>query len=371
MNSFLLLSALAVVNLNLFPRHDGVVAEFVGEQILEPAVWASGNTLRIDFSEPVNFLETRFLPIWIDRLVEDSTGVTIEFDELIESADWALSGDSMAMIVFARAEDAVLLPSVSWQAPPAPPDTSTWSDSLVFAALERGEGSPWLVDFDCIVIDPGHGGRDPGAVGASGSQEKDRTLEISLMVRDLLRIRLPDLRVVLTRSTDDYVSLGARTRIANRNRADLFVSIHCNAAPNRSAHGFETYFLSRARTDDARAVQMLENNALELDETVAAPEDPLSFLLADMSQSIFQNQSSHLAGAIQSSFSQAFPVRRDRGVKRAGFYVLRGAYMPAVLVEVGFISNLEEEQGLKSLDFRFKTAQAIVESIVEYSEGEN
>jgi N-acetylmuramoyl-L-alanine amidase len=191
------------------------------------------------------------------------------------------------------------------------------------------------------------------------------------MVRDLLRIRFPELRVVLTRTVDRYVSLGDRTRMANTSRADLFVSIHCNAAANSSAAGFETYFLSRARTDDARAVQMLENNVLELDDATAAPEDPLSFLLADMAQSVFQNQSSHLAGAIQSNFSQLFPDRRDRGVKRAGFYVLRGAYMPAVLIEVGFISNPREEQLLKSLDFRFRVAQAIVDSIVEHAEREN
>lgn len=371
MNELLLLSISAAVTLNLFPRYDGVVVELIGQQVLNPIVQASGNTVRIDFNEPVQWLETTSLPIWVDGLSADSSGFTVEFDLLIVSADWALSGDSMSMIVFARAEEEILLPPVAWQAPPVPPDTTLWSDSLVFAALERGEGSPWLVDFDCIVIDPGHGGRDPGAVGASGSREKDRTLEISLMVRDLLRIRLPELRIVLTRTVDEYVSLGARTRMANRNRADLFVSIHCNAAENRSANGFETYFLSRARTDDARAVQMLENNVLELDEVSSIPDDPLSFLLVDMAQSMFQNQSSHLAGAIQSSFSTAFPVRRDRGVKRANFYVLRGAYMPAVLVEVGFISNPEEEQGLKSLDFRFRAAQAIVESIVEYAERES
>ena len=371
MSHLLFLSIFASVALNIFPRYDGVVIELIGQSVLDPAVHASDHTIRIDFNEPVQCQGTSSLPIWIERLSADSSGFAVEFDHLIKSADWALSGDSMSMIVFARAEEEILLPPVAWQAPPAAPDTTIWSDSLLFAALERGEGSPWLVDFDCIVIDPGHGGRDPGAVGASGSQEKDRTLEISLMVRDLLRIRLPELRVVLTRTVDQYVSLGARTRMANRNRADLFVSIHCNAAENRSAHGFETYFLSRARTDDARAVQMLENNVLELDEVSTVPDDPLAFLLADMAQSMFQNQSSHLAGAIQNSFSQAFPVRRDRGVKRAGFYVLRGAYMPAVLVEVGFISNPEEEQELKSLDFRFKAAQAIVESIVEYAERES
>ncbi|MCK5785588.1 MAG: N-acetylmuramoyl-L-alanine amidase [Candidatus Sabulitectum sp.] len=371
MSGLILISIMSGIALNLFPRHDGVVVELIGQQRLDPIIHASGNTLQMCFNAPVEWIEGTPLPIWINRVAADSSSVTVEFDQLIVSADWALSGDSMAMIIFARAENEILLPPVAWQSPPVPPDTSLWSDSLVYAALERGEGSPWLVDFDCIVIDPGHGGRDPGAVGGSGSQEKDRTLEISLMVRDLLRIRLPELRIVLTRSVDEYVSLGERTRMANRNRADLFVSIHCNAAVNRSAHGFETYFLSRARTDDARAVQMLENNVLELDEVSTVSDDPLSFLLADMAQSIFQNQSSHLAGSIQNSFTSTFPVRRDRGVKRAGFYVLRGAFMPAVLVEVGFISNPEEEQALMSLDFRFRAAQAIVESIVEYAGREN
>jgi N-acetylmuramoyl-L-alanine amidase len=371
MNQYVLYPAIAAIGLNLFPRHDGVVIELIGQEALSPVVHASGSTVRVDFNRKVQWEEAGTLPIWLDALSTDSTGFTACFDSLIVSADWALNGDSTAMIVFARSGEEVLLPPVAWQAPPPPPDTTLWSDSLVYAALERGEGSPWLVDFDCIVIDPGHGGRDPGAVGGNGSREKDRTLEVSLMVRDLLRIRFPELRVVLTRTVDRYVSLGDRTRMANTSRADLFVSIHCNAAANSSAAGFETYFLSRARTDDARAVQMLENNVLELDDATAAPEDPLSFLLADMAQSVFQNQSSHLAGAIQSNFSQLFPDRRDRGVKRAGFYVLRGAYMPAVLIEVGFISNPREEQLLKSLDFRFRVAQAIVDSIVEHAEREN
>lgn len=371
MTGFLFLAVLVGISVNLFPRHDGVVVELIGQQKLEPLIQASGNTIRIQMNDQIELTENDLIPIWINQLYSDSSTLTIEFDSMISSADWALSGDSMALLVFARALEPILLPPVAWQAPPAPPDTSLWSDSLVFAALERGEGSPWLADFDCIVIDPGHGGRDPGAVGLSGSQEKDRTLEIALMVRDLLQIRMPESRIVLTRNVDDYVSLGARTRIANRNRADLFVSIHCNAATNRTANGFETFFLSRARTDDARAVQMLENNVLEMDETSVLPDDPLSFLLADMAQSIFQNQSSHLAGSIQRSFAEAFPVRINRGVKQAGFFVLRGAYMPAVLIEVGFISNPIEEQGLKSLDFRFRAAQAIVDSIIEYAEREN
>ncbi len=372
MNIVFVLVSLLGVTLNLYSRNDGVVAEFIGDGKLTPQISASEFAVSVNMSDSIQHSDSYSLPLWIEYISFDSTGVVFVFSDRIASVDWALSRDSMSLVLHAIAFEAVQLPSVVWQAPPLRPDTALWSDSLVFSALERGEGSPWLANFDCIVLDPGHGGRDPGAVGPSGSFEKDRTLEIVLMVRDLLRIRMPELSVVLTRKNDEYVSLGSRTRMANRNRADLFVSIHCNAAVNASANGFETYFLSRARTDDARAVEILENNVIELDdEQFVVPDDPLSFLLADMAQSIFQNQSSYLAGSVQNSFSGSFPVRRDRGVKRAGFYVLRGAYMPAVLIEVGFISNPEEEQELKTLDFRFKVAQAIVESIIEYSGREN
>lgn len=371
MREILTVLAVTSATLTVFPRYDGVILELAGNCRLNPEVQGSGYSLIVDAGEEVSLNITDGLPVWLDELTVEGTGFAAEFDSLISGADWALSGDSMVMIIFARSSDPVELPAIAWQGPPPPPDTSMLSDSLIFQAFESGYGSPWLVDFDCIVLDPGHGGRDPGAVGPSGSYEKDRTLEIALMVRDLLSIRLPELRVVLTRTTDDYVSLGARTRIANRNRADLFVSVHCNAATNRQANGFETFFLSRARSDDARAVEMLENGVLQMDDVPSVPSDPLSFLLADMAQSIFQNQSSVFAGTVQSGFRSSFPQRRDRGVKRAGFYVLRGAYMPAVLIEVGFISNPGEERELLSLDFRFRAAQAIVEAIVDYAERES
>jgi N-acetylmuramoyl-L-alanine amidase len=364
-----LLFAVSSAALNLYPRYDGVVLEVVGGGALRPETSARGMALRVDLGVHVD-LPGGFLPMWIDSLATDSLGFTVFFDEAISTADWALGRDSMAMIVFARAGQPVELPTVAWQAPPPPPDTTYWSDSLMYEVFAQGGASPWMTSFECVVIDPGHGGRDPGAVGPLGTYEKDRALEIALMVRDLLAIRMPELRVVLTRSDDRYVSLGERTRMANRNRADLFVSIHCNAAVNREAHGFETFYLSRARTDEARAVELLENQVIDMEDVSASPDDPLSFLLADMAQSIFLNQSSHLAGIIQKSFGESFPGRRDRGVKTAGFYVLRGAYMPAVLVEVGFISNPSEERQLLSLDFRFRAAQAIVESIVKYAESE-
>jgi len=371
MRELVLFAAVFSVSLNLYPRYDGVVLELIGDTPLNPVVSAGSYCLRIETGQTVLPFTLEGLPLWIDSIAVDSCGLVVIFNDLITSADWALSRDSMVMLIFARAGEPLDLPHISWQGPPPPPDMSIWSDSLIFEAFESGDVSPWLADFDCVVIDPGHGGRDPGAVGPSGTYEKDRTLEMALMVRDLIGITRPELRVVLTRVSDEYVSLGERTRIANMNRADLFVSIHCNAAVNSDAHGFETFFLSSARTDDARAVEMLENNVLDMDDVSQQPDDPLSFLLADMAQSVFQNRSSLLAGSIQSGFRSVFPGRRDRGVKRAGFYVLRGAYMPAVLIEVGFISNPVEERGLLSLDFRFRAAQAIVESIMEYAEREN
>ncbi len=222
------------------------------------------------------------------------------------------------------------------------------------------------------MLDPGHGGRDPGAVGPSGTYEKDRTLQIALLVRDLMALEMPSVRVILTRDSDSYASLGSRTRLANASRADLFVSIHCNASTRREAEGFETYFLSLARSDDARAVAALENGsaAYDLPEESSPAGDPLQFLLADMAQNIYLENSSSLAGLIQSNISAELPALSDRGVKQAGFYVLRGAWMPSILVESAFISNPGEEQLLGSLDFRFRIARAIVSSIRGFATGQ-
>ena len=306
------------------------------------------------------------------HLSQDSTLLTVRMDSSLASVDYAAGRDSTVWLFFMRAEQPVSLPELAWEGPPDPQTTqdsarALYSDSLVYASFESGERSPWLEDFDCVVLDPGHGGRDPGAVGFSGSYEKDRTLEVALLVRDLLKIRSPGLRVVMTRQDDRYVSLGARTRMANRERADLFVSIHCNASTNRDARGFETYYLSRARTDDARAVAALENRAARYDEESPSPDDPLSFLLADIAQRIYLNHSSQLAGTIQNRLRGINIGQPDRGVKQAGFYVLRGAFMPAVLVELAFISNSSEERLLETLDYRYQAAEAIVAAIMEFA----
>ena len=367
----LLLSTASPINTRVIPRFDGMLMELTSTEPIAADVVVSGYETRVTTGSIVN-LPDAFMPFWVLdwELDEDSTGFTVSLTESIDSLSYSYSADSLTMLIFWRAGEPLEFPTLSWSGPPPEPEApfAAASDSQTMASLQQGEQSPWLSRFNRIVIDPGHGGRDPGAIGPGGSLEKDRTLEIALLVRDILSIRRPDLEVQMTRSSDEYVSLGSRTRLANSMQADLFVSIHCNAANNSSAQGIETFFLSTARTDDARTVELLENSAMDYDDASDAMlSDPLSFLLADMAQNIYQERSSALAVAIQQSMAEKWSVSPDRGVKQAGFYVLRGALMPSVLVEVAFISNPVEEARLRTLDFRLGTAEAIVDAILSFS----
>ncbi len=371
-----LMTAAPQVGVRSLARHDGLLLEMTSGVPMAPEVSASGYSVTVTPGPAPLSLPAGGLPFWVLgwSLSPDSTSMTVLATQDVDSLRYALSPDSLTFLLFLGAAEPLGFPSLSWEGPPAEPEyraaTAPASDSVTLAAFQQGGQSPWLGEFDRVVLDPGHGGRDPGAIGPSGTYEKDRTLEIALLVRDILAVRRPDLEVVMTRTTDEYVSLGERTRLANAQRADLFVSIHCNAANRNSARGIETFFLSTARTDEARAVEMLENSVADIyGEDEPVPTDPLSFLLADMAQSIYQERSSSLAVTIQESLAGAWGELPDRGVKQAGFYVLRGALMPAVLVEVGFISNPEEETLLRSLDFRLGTAEAIVDAILAFAEG--
>lgn len=208
-----------------------------------------------------------------------------------------------------------------------------------------------------IVLDPGHGGIDPGAVGKEGLYEKDVNLDIAKMLKKTIEDSLK-ITVLLTRNKDQYLSLKGRTNFANRNNADIFISIHCNASPkNRMACGFETYFLSEARTNEERAVAAMENASLMFDEEIKVSGD-INFILYDLAQGVFLEESNNLAEAIQSSAEKLLNIP-TRGVSQADFYVLRGAFMPSVLVETAFISNPEEEKLLRKKDFKEKIAYAI------------
>ncbi len=216
-----------------------------------------------------------------------------------------------------------------------------------------------------IVIDAGHGGEDPGAVGPNGTKEKDINLEI---VYELKKIFDNDdeYEIVLTRKDDTFIPLVDRTNIANEHHADLFVSVHCNANFNRSVNGFEIYFLSEKATDsEAAATATLENSVLELEGKPTKKRALLQEMLWSMMINEYINDSAELCSFIASETPGRLKIP-NRGTKQASFYVLRGAQMPAVLVESAFLSNYAEESKLNTKKFRAAVADSIYEGIKKY-----
>jgi len=212
-----------------------------------------------------------------------------------------------------------------------------------------------------------------GPIGADWEiREKDITLDVSLALRDALQER--GVTVVMTRSTDTLIALSDRGRIANAKKGDVFLSIHVNAAnPNwkqpGAARGFETYFLSEAKTEDARRVEAMENEVVkyEISHDVAA-NDPLSFIVHDMEQNQHLRESSELAATVQRSLAKMHPGP-DRGVKQAGFRVLVTAFMPAVLVEIGFGTNPGEARYLRDPRRQREIAVSIADATMQYLAG--
>jgi N-acetylmuramoyl-L-alanine amidase len=217
-----------------------------------------------------------------------------------------------------------------------------------------------------IVIDPGHGGLEPGAKGRFGTLEKNISLAVSLKLKAIIERNLA-LRVVLTRDEDVDVSLENRAAKANNNKADLFISIHVNSSFRREARGSETFFLSMEATDEeARKLAYMENNPTELEKGISSEnEDDIKMILWDMAQTAYLNQSSILAESIQNELNSLF-LTKNRGIKQAPFKVLCGVACPAVLVEVAFISDPEEERKLRSEDFQMKVAQAVFRGLENY-----
>ncbi|BBA70320.1 N-acetylmuramoyl-L-alanine amidase AmiC [Geobacter sulfurreducens] len=214
-----------------------------------------------------------------------------------------------------------------------------------------------------IVVDPGHGGHDPGAVGAHGTQEKNVVLTIGLKLAEKLRDEL-GIDVVMTRSTDVFIPLEERTAIANKVNADLFVSIHANASLNRGASGIETYYLNLAKTEKAAQLAARENG------TSLEKVSLLQAILFDLMANYKLNDSAHLAEEVQKALYRKlhgqYPSTRNLGVKQGPFYVLVGATMPSILVETAFISNEVEEERLKDSSYQEQAAEGILEGIKGY-----
>lgn len=223
-----------------------------------------------------------------------------------------------------------------------------------------------------IVIDAGHGGKDPGTLGKM-SKEKDVALAIALKVGGYINELLPDVEVIYTRKTDVFIELKERANIANRNRADLFVSIHCNAINSTRAFGTETYVMGNKNFNANFEIVKRENAVILLEDDYQEnyegfdPKSPESYIMFNLMQKAFFANSLSLAGKIENDFSTRVN-RHSRGVKQAPFYVLWTTSMPSVLIETGFLSNPSEEKYLNSKSGQSFVASGIFRAIKAYKE---
>ncbi|MBL4586827.1 MAG: N-acetylmuramoyl-L-alanine amidase [Flavobacteriales bacterium] len=232
-----------------------------------------------------------------------------------------------------------------------------------------------LYRMETIVIDAGHGGKDPGNLGTGRykAREKDIALEVALRVGTYIRKQFPEIEVIYTRSTDVFIGLNERADIANKAKADLFISIHCNAFTKETSHGVETYALGLHRNKENLQVAMKENSSITLEKDYKTkyegfdPNSAESIIALTIMQSAFLQQSLSLSSHIQKQFRERVG-RTDRGVKQAGFLVLRRTTMPSVLVELGFLTNTSEEDFLNSENGKAYMSSAIFRGFKEYKD---
>ncbi len=251
------------------------------------------------------------------------------------------------------------------QPPSAPPEAADQGSSPEVLSVER--------DWGTVAIDAGHGGDDEGAIGVSGAREKDITLAIAREVSRGLRTR--GFKVVETRSSDEFLSLERRTTIANASGASLLVSIHANSAPSPLAHGIETYYMDLA--SDAAALRLAERenrSGLVAGGESPAPRTGVDDLISELRMGATAQQSRELAQGIHGRVLTAGrdyygeSTLRDRGVRTAPFWVLVDSQIPAVLIEVGYLTSEEEERRVRTRGFHHLMADALVDAVADFSE---
>jgi len=241
---------------------------------------------------------------------------------------------------------------------------------LIFVFLNQDSQRVFLYDnsgrkINVVIIDPGHGGKDPGAISLSGAYEKDVNLSVSLKLRDLLIKEYNDIEVILTREKDEFIELRERGRIANSNRGDLFISIHCNARKSveHNKSGFELYLLSLARLDEAADITSNENRYMipTKKDSIVTKYIPNKIISSLTLNSNFKN-SERFAFILQSELGKGINLP-SRGFFQAGFLVLVGASMPSVLVECGYLTNEDDEEYLLSDEGQNEIAKSIYKAI--------
>ena len=221
-----------------------------------------------------------------------------------------------------------------------------------------------------VVIDAGHGGKDPGCLGAY-TKEKDVALNVALKTGKLISDNCPNVKVIYTRSTDVFVELYRRAKIANDNHADLFISFHCNANDNHGAHGVETYVMGLHKSEANLAVARAENAAMLMEKDYEKnyggfnPNSPESAVMFSLYSSAYLNNSILLADKVQKNLVSTTKML-DRGVKQAGYWVLWAVSMPSILIEMGFLSNPTEEKYLSDEQHKEAIANAIFQGFASY-----
>ncbi len=275
--------------------------------------------------------------------------------------------DPYRIIIDVRGDDSIRAPGIEALLPGDEAGKKTLKEALEEEnlSLSRQLG----LGIRKIVIDPGHGGKDPGAIGPGGTKEKEVTLRLARRLKDKLEKKF-GYRVILTRSDDRYLRLEERTAIANMENADLFISIHANANRNRRAYGIETYVMNARATDRYAAEVAARENAVT-SNSMGEFGSILEEILVDMQKTNKVNESNRLASSIQSRMTDYMQKRYNRirslGVKRGPFYVLIGANMPSILIETGFISNRMEERRLSDDRYIDHLSNAIALGVEKYS----
>lgn len=229
-----------------------------------------------------------------------------------------------------------------------------------------------------VVLDAGHGGKDPGNLGTGKLKktEKDVSLDVTLKVGQYITENYPDVKVVYTRKGDTYPELYKRVEIANEANADMFISIHCNANDNKNAYGVETYVMGLHKSEESLKNAMRENASIYLEKDHAEhyqgfdPKNPDTYIILSMRENAYLDKSIGLAKNVQDQFRTRVG-RKDRGVKQAGYYVISFTNMPSILVELGFLTNTEEEVFLHSEDGKTYMASAIYRAFKEFKEQED
>ena len=249
----------------------------------------------------------------------------------------------------------------------------TFTILLVFLCTSALQNSTDKYVIKTVVIDAGHGGKDDGATGPTGVKEKNVALAVALKLGAKIHEEYPDVKIIYTRSSDVFIELYERANIANRNKADLFISIHLNSSTSPEPHGCEAWVLGLHRSESNLEVAKRENSVIKLEDNNDQnydldPNSEAGHIIMSMAQSAYMNQSIDLAGKVVDQFEN-FANRKIRGVKQAGFMVLYKTAMPSTLIEIGFVSNPEEERFLSSHDGQNSIATSIFNAFKSYKTG--